>query len=346
MNDSIEKVKTEHKDKNKTKKWELMQYHMIKEAKRMSKERANDREIAISQLSEKLIVLQEKVNNTPNEQNIKLLLNSQQDIEELLDQKMKGVIFRTKSKWHELGEVNSKFFYNLEKSRYNARVCSKLLINNTEITDPKEILKEQESFYKKLYTANPETNFKFTNNYGIQVPDDMKERHEKPLTKEELGIALKGLKTGKTPGANGLTTAFFKMFFCKFGNEFHDAVSEMFQSKSLTATMNRGIINLIPKSNRDTRMLNNMRPITLLDTSYKIIEKAIANRLQEALDIIIHSDQKGFMKGRRISSNIRKIFDLMKYTEENNLNAVILSLDFLKCFDYVEHSALIGALNY
>ena len=68
-----------------------------------------------------------------------------------------------------------------------------------------------------------------------------------------------------------------------------------------TKTARSGILNLIPKANKDTRLVKNLRPITLLNTDYKIIEKAIANKMIPALETIISKDQRGFMKDRRIS---------------------------------------------
>ena len=52
------------------------------------------------------------------------------------------------------------------------------------------------------------------------------------------------------------------------------------------------------------------------------------------------------MSLRRISSNIRKLADLMKITEETRTLAVIVSVDFLKCFDMIEFQAIFGALDY
>ena len=46
------------------------------------------------------------------------------------------------------------------------------------------------------------------------------------------------------------------------------------------------------------------------------------------------------MKNRRISVNIRKIFDLMLMTEKDETEAIILSLDFKKCFDKIDFSAI------
>ena len=68
--------------------------------------------------------------------------------------------------------------------------------------------------------------------------------------------------------------------------------------------------------------------------------------MMEVMPDIIHSDQKGFMKSRRMACNIRKIFDLMIYCEEQNIDSIILSLDFMKCFDKIEFTAIEGSFRY
>ena len=83
-----------------------------------------------------------------------------------------------------------------------------------------------------------------------------------------------------------------------------------------------------------------------MSTDYKLIEQMVPNRLEPSLDNIIHSDQCGFMRNRRISVNIRKIFDLMHFATESGLESCILSLDFEKCFDKIETTAIIGVMNY
>ena len=79
---------------------------------------------------------------------------------------------------------------------------------------------------------------------------------------------------------------------------------------------------------------------------YKIIEKIIANRFKGVMSDLIHNDQKGFMADRKISTNIRKICDLITYTEQHDIEADILSLDFHKAFDVIAFSCLQGALKY
>ena len=52
------------------------------------------------------------------------------------------------------------------------------------------------------------------------------------------------------------------------------------------------------------------------------------------------------MKNRRAAVNIRKMFDLITYAEQNDLEALILSLDFEKCFDKISFKAIFGSLHF
>ena len=88
-----------------------------------------------------------------------------------------------------------------------------------------------------------------------------------------------------------------------------------------------------------------MRPITLLNTDYKLVEKVLANRLKPALELLINEDQKGFMSNRCISANIRRILDLVENTDDNT-PAAILSIDAEKAFDKIDIEALIKSLEF
>ena len=114
----------------------------------------------------------------------------------------------------------------------------------------------------------------------------------------------------------------------------------------INASTNEGVLNLIPKPGKDARYIHNLRPITLLNTDYKIVEKIIAKRIEPCLQYIIHPDQTGFMAKRRISTNIRKVYDLMNYCEKHQLDSFLLNLDFVKCFDKIAMDCILGALSY
>ena len=91
--------------------------------------------------------------------------------------------------------------------------------------------------------------------------------------------------------------------------------------------------------------MSNWRPITLLNTDYKIFSKLIALRLQSVIEKIVHTDQKGFIKGRSISELIRYIDDSILSTRYNQISGLIVSVDFRKAFDSISKSTILNALK-
>ena len=92
--------------------------------------------------------------------------------------------------------------------------------------------------------------------------------------------------------------------------------------------------------------LYNWRPITLLNVDYKIASKAIAKRIEQLLNKLVHPDQTGIVKGRYIGENIRLISDIMEQTKKlNNYTGVLISVDFQIAFDSLEWSCIQSALE-
>ena len=93
-------------------------------------------------------------------------------------------------------------------------------------------------------------------------------------------------------------------------------------------TSAKGIIKLIPKKDAEPYLIKNWRPISLLNSDYKIAAKAIANRFKHVLPNLIDSDQTGFLKGRFIGETIRLIDGIIKYEAAKNIPGLLLFLDF------------------
>ena len=191
-----------------------------------------------------------------------------------------------------------------------------------------------------------DVSFTLTNKTGIKVPELLKEQQNIQITMSDLAIAVKAMRNNKTPGEDGIPVDFYKVFWCKIKDVFYSMVLESYEKEMLPGSLRKGILNLIPKPKKDSRFIKNLRPITLLNTDYKVVEKAIANKMLPALEHIISQDQRGFMKNRRISVNIRKMLDIIHQAKVEDLEAVVLSLDFVKCFDKCTFSILLGSLEY
>ena len=92
--------------------------------------------------------------------------------------------------------------------------------------------------------------------------------------------------------------------------------------------------------------MKNWRPISLLNTTYKLASSCIAERIKSVLPIIISNDQTGFIPGRYIGENTRLIYDILFYTEVNYLPGLLLLIDFEKAFDSVSWKFINEVLDF
>ena len=83
---------------------------------------------------------------------------------------------------------------------------------------------------------------------------------------------------------------------------------------------------------------------TNITTKYciQIGSGVIASRLKRVLEKLIDLDQTGFISGRYIGDNIRLIYDMLQFTEENNIPGLLLLIDFEKAFICIKFFQLWG----
>lgn len=149
------------------------------------------------------------------------------------------------------------------------------------------------------------------------------------------------LSLNKSPGSDGLTAEFYRFFWKDIRLLLFKAIQECIERKELLTSMKQGLIILIPKQGNDKRLLDNLRPITLLNTDYKLLSGIIAARMKKGLSQIISETQSGFLGGRSIHNNIRLVLDLIDYSNIFVEKGFIVFLDFYKAFDSVEHQFIL-----
>ena len=163
------------------------------------------------------------------------------------------------------------------------------------------------------------------------------------FTKGELFSALKGLQTGKTPGSDGLPTEFYLSFWDDLGDFLVLVLNERYRLGVLTCSQRESLLRLLYKKD-DKRLPKNWRPISLLNTDYKLASKVITERLKPVMSSIVHRDQTCGVVGRSIFSNLQLVRDTLDMIDKTDEPGILVTLDQEKAFDRVDHEFLMRTL--
>ena len=124
--------------------------------------------------------------------------------------RIEGSIIRSRAKWLSEGEKPSKYFLNLESRNYVNKTIPRLDVNGKIIDDQTGIVRETQKFYAYLYSER--TNIDDIDLHDtfadIDVPklsDVDKAKLDGPITLEEASVALKYMKSVKSPGSDCFT---------------------------------------------------------------------------------------------------------------------------------------------
>jgi hypothetical protein len=111
-------------------------------------------------------------------------------------------------------------------------------------------------------------------------------------------------------------------------------------------------IMLIAKPDKDPTKKQNFRPVCFINIDAKILNKILANRIQEHTKTVIHHDQVGFISGMQGWFNIWKSINIIHYINElkkqnktKKQKYMLISLDSAKAFDKIQHPFMIKAYS-
>ena len=322
-------------------KWEIIKFNIREKSIQFSKQTAKMRKQFENELYKKYNELTEKINiGDVNENILAQLQHTKQEIENLNTYKTEGERIRAKAERIEKDEKCNAYFLQSSHRNYNIKHITKLMLpNGNFITNDQDISQFQTQFYETLYDKRQPTD-DFDETFLTNLPQLSPENQQycsTPITIHELTETVKRLKRGKTPGTDGLSADFYKFFWLDIKDLVHNSILYALENRNLSTEQRRSIITLIPKKEKDLTDIRNWRPISLLNTDYKLITTTLANRLQNVLQSLIANDQTAYLKGRFIGFNIRTIIDIIE--DGTKTDSLFLAfLDFEKAFDSLDHN--------
>lgn len=273
------------------------------------------------------------------------------ELNAILQKKAESALFRCRQKYYEQGERAGRLLAQRAKQQY-----TQTLIPSVEndggvlVTDTAEINETFRLFYQNLYTSQCTSDEVDLDNFLSMVDlPSLSEEEQKyiggDITLEEVQQAIKSLRSGKSPGEDGLPTDFYKTFSDVVSPRLLTVFQDALKRGSLPDSMRVAIITLIHKKGKDPQQCGSYRPISLINVDAKILAKILATRLEVYLPSLIHQDQVGFIKGRTSADNVRRLLHLMWQTRNSVEPTIAFSLDAEKAFDRVEWGYLFRTLQ-
>jgi hypothetical protein len=110
-----------------------------------------------------------------------------------------------------------------------------------------------------------------------------------PFTTEEIDEVVANLPSDKSPGPDGFNTNFIKKCWPLIKQDFYNLCSDFHAGSVCLQSLNGSHITLLPKVDVPARV-SDFRPISLLNTSIKILTKLLANMLHRVIMELIHQN--------------------------------------------------------
>ena len=272
----------------------------------------------------------------------------------ILMQEVQGIVVRSRYQQNVEEERGTLFHLNKELKMSQKRKLSKMKLrdengsfdSNRITEDDNEMAEECLAFFDALLNGRNDCNrldtgHPFVPSYehlpeflsGLPtLSEASRQMLVSPLLKDEIKDVLKQCEKGKSPGLDGLSYEFYRATWEVIGEDFFSALQAVLASALIPESDRHGVTRLIIKVLGVPTVLD-LRPVTLLNCSYKLLSMVLVARLGRVLPEVITSGQLA-TPGRVIMSGGHNLISTIQHiNNDKRQGGFVASWDQMKAHD-------------
>jgi hypothetical protein len=248
-------------------------------------------------------------------------------------------------------EKNPKKTWEILREAIGKKPCvpiSEIKINGTLSNDPTQIANEFNNFFSKIgskIAAEVSTTDRDPLSYIPENPNT-------PLLEmggigpEEVRSILKNMDKKNSPDLDGISLTLLKHIATEISLPLSHIFNLSLQTGTFPTKLKTSRVVPIFKAG-DKTSCDNYRPISLVSSISKILEKAVANRLVNHLtgNNLLYEHQYGFLKGKSTEQNLIHLINSIGQAINEDKYCIGIFLDLKKAFDVVSHDILLKKLE-
>lgn len=138
----------------------------------------------------------------------------------------------------------------------------------------------------------------------------------------------------KALGPDGFNLLFYQTFWETIEDDIFNVFWDLYDDRFSTSAIDYSYICLVPKM-EGARVVNDFRPISLLNGLQTIILKVLANPLEVMMASVISSTQSAFLKRQFILDSFVTVRELVGWCSKTGEKGIGVKVDFKKAYDRV-----------
>eukprot|EP00253_Pinus_taeda_P024453 PITA_24453 len=256
---------------------------------------------------------------------------------------------KSRSLWLNSGDRNTSYFHKQCRARLSRNHIAEITSSSGQVFKGfAQIQEAATNHFRKLLSAErngeEEDELDFLSVIPSLVSEEANASLTRPATEEEITNIVWLTDPDKALGPDGFSIHFYRICWETIKFDLFRMIRGVLKKAKMGGGTKSTFLALIPKET-NPRSFDRYRPISLCNSSYKIVAKLLANRIKPLLQNLISPTQGGFVKGRQIFDNVIQIQEALHSSYARKEQGMIVKLDMSNAFDRVNRSFLFRVLE-